>query len=243
MDVTDADQVREVFESVKKEIPADEGLWGLVNNAGKLSVGMIELQPLDSFKSIADVNLWGAIFVTQTFLPLVKKARGRIVNIGSILGRIVLPYLSAYTISKYGCSAFSDALRREMSPWGVHVSIIEAGAHKTKLVSGDILAEQWQSLWSGLSEEMKQEYGGNEGLQRGVESMKRFDIVTSPRMDRVVSSVLHALTSRDPQTHYVIGHDAKALAWLSMMPACITDFLFRLLSVIWPGPGPKQPRS
>jgi len=54
-----------------------------------------------------------------------------------------------------------------MSPWGVHVSIIEAGAHKTKLVSGDILAEQWQSLWSGLSEEMKQEYGGNEGLQRG----------------------------------------------------------------------------
>lgn len=75
--------------------------------------------------------------------------------------------MSAYTISKYGCSAFSDALRREMSPWGVHVSIIEAGAHKTKLVSGDILAEQWQSLWSGLSEEMKQEYGGNEGLQRG----------------------------------------------------------------------------
>ena len=54
-----------------------------------------------------------------------------------------------------------------MSPWGVHVSIIEAGAHKTKLVSGDILAEQWQSLWSGLSEEMKQEYGGKEGLQRG----------------------------------------------------------------------------
>ena len=54
-----------------------------------------------------------------------------------------------------------------MSPWGVNVSIIEAGAHKTKLLNGDILAEQWQSLWSGLSEEMKQEYGGKEGLQRG----------------------------------------------------------------------------
>lgn len=82
-------------------------------------------------------------------------------------GRIVLPYLSAYTISKYGVSAFSDALRREMFPWGVHVSIIEAGAHKTKLVSGDVLAEQWQSLWNGLSEEMKREYGGKEGLRRG----------------------------------------------------------------------------
>ena len=72
--------------------------------------------------------------------------------------------------------------------------------------------------------------------------MKRFDLVTSPRMDKVVSGVLHALTSRNPQTHYVIGHDAKVLAWLSMTPACITDFLFRLLSVIWPGPGPKQQR-
>ena len=73
--------------------------------------------------------------------------------------------------------------------------------------------------------------------------MKRFDLVTSPRTDRVVTGVLHALTSCDPQTHYVIGHDAKVLAWLSMMPACIIDFLFRLLSFIWPAPGPKQSRS
>lgn len=64
------------------------GLWGLVNNAGKLTVGMVEWQTLDSFKSIADVNLWGMIFVTQIFLPLVKKARGRVVNMGSILGEI-----------------------------------------------------------------------------------------------------------------------------------------------------------
>ena len=62
------------------------GLWGLVNNAGKLKVGIVEWQPLDSFKSIADVNLWGMILVTQTFLPLVKKARGRVINMGSILG-------------------------------------------------------------------------------------------------------------------------------------------------------------
>lgn len=65
------------------------GLWGLVNNAGKLTVGMIEWQPLDSFKRIADVNLWGMICVTQTFLPLVKKARGRVVNMGSILGEVI----------------------------------------------------------------------------------------------------------------------------------------------------------
>ena len=77
----------------------------------------------------------------------------------------------------------------------------------------------------------------------GVENMKRFDIVSSPHTEKVVSGVLHALLSRGPQTHYVIGQDAIALAWLSMMPACIIDFLFRILATIWPGPGPKQTRS
>ena len=68
------------------------GLWGLVNNAGKLKVGMIDWNSLDTFKSIADVNLWGMILVTQTFLPLVKKSRGRVVNMGSILGEAKLGF-------------------------------------------------------------------------------------------------------------------------------------------------------
>lgn len=70
--------------------------------------------------------------------------------------------------------------------------------------------------------------------------MKLFDAVTSSRTDKVVSSVVHALTSRNPRTHYVIGLDAKAMVLLAMMPACITDFLFRILAVIIPGPGPKR---
>lgn len=82
------------------------------------------------------------------------------------LGRIVLPYLSAYAVSKYGVAAFSDALRREMHPWGVRVSIIEPGAYKTKLVSGDLLAEQWQSVWDELGDQLKQECG-EEGLEKG----------------------------------------------------------------------------
>ena len=67
--------------------------------------------------------------------------------------------------------------------------------------------------------------------------MKLFDIVTSPHTNKVVNGVVHALTSHNPQTHYVIGLDAKGLALLSMMPACVTDFLFRIMRVM---PGPKQ---
>lgn len=138
--------------------------------------------------------------------------------------------MTAYAISKYGVEAFSDALRRETRPWGVNVSIIEAGAHKTKLVSGDVLINQWQSMWDGLSEEMKQEYG-QEGLQKGLVSLKLFDSVASPHIHKVVNSVVHALTSRNPQTRYVIGLDAKALVCLSMLPAGITDFLFSIMAL------------
>ena len=63
------------------------GLWGVVNNAGVASLGLIEWMPLDEFKQIADVNLWGLIEVTKTFLPLVKKAEGRVVNFSSMLGQ------------------------------------------------------------------------------------------------------------------------------------------------------------
>ncbi|KAK2572206.1 Short-chain dehydrogenase/reductase family 9C member 7 [Acropora cervicornis] len=187
-------------------------------------------------EGIADVNLWGTILVTQTFLPLVKKARGRVINMGSILGRIVMPYLPAYSISKYGVAAFSDALRREMFPWGVRVSIIEAGAHRTKLLSGDILAKQWESQWNQLSDELKQEYG-QEGLQKGLNSLKFLHGVSSPNTGNVVSSVIHALTSRDPQSHYLVGLDAKALAWLAIIPTRLTDFLMNITRFT---PGPRE---
>lgn len=64
------------------------GLWGLVNNAGIHIQSPIDWQPLDNFKRIADVNLWGMIDVTKTFLPLVKKARGRVVNFSSTAGKL-----------------------------------------------------------------------------------------------------------------------------------------------------------
>ena len=63
-------------------------MWGLVNNAGVMSVGPIEWTPLDKYKRTADVNLWGVIDVTKTFLPIIKRAKGRVVNISSFLGKV-----------------------------------------------------------------------------------------------------------------------------------------------------------
>ncbi|XP_020610849.1 retinol dehydrogenase 7-like isoform X2 [Orbicella faveolata] len=87
LDVTNSEQIKTLYELVKEQLPSDQGLWGLVNNAGITLIGPIEWIPLEKSKRIADVNLWGMIDVTKTFLPLVKKARGRVVNLSSMLGK------------------------------------------------------------------------------------------------------------------------------------------------------------
>ena len=90
----------------------EAGLWGLMNNAGAIaSVGLPEWLTLDDYRRQCDVNLFGTIDVTLTFLPLVRKSRGRVVNTSSVSGRLALPAFAAYSISKYGVEAFSDTLR------------------------------------------------------------------------------------------------------------------------------------
>lgn len=81
-------------------------------------------------------------------------------------GRVALPYMTSYTISKCGVDAFTDSLRREMLSWDIHVIGIEAGGHKTKLVDGNRLAQQWTSMWDELDDDVKQGYAlesGHEG--------------------------------------------------------------------------------
>jgi len=88
------------------------GLWGVVNNAGvMMSIGLPDWMTVDDYRRQCDVNLFGLIDVTTTFLPLVRKSRGRIVNTSSLTGRLALPTYAPYCVSKFGVEAFTDALR------------------------------------------------------------------------------------------------------------------------------------
>ena len=79
----------------------DRGIAGLVNNAGIVKPGPLEFQPMDDFRTQLEVNLFGHVAVTQAFLPLLRKGKGRLVNVGSIGGRLVLPLHGAYSASKF----------------------------------------------------------------------------------------------------------------------------------------------
>ena len=139
-------------------------LWGTVNNAGVWNLfSSIDIDNVESMKNLSDVNLWGVVAVTKTFLPLLKKSKGRIVNVSSSAGRSVMQSLMSYCISKYGVEAFSDSLRLEMKIWSVSVHIIEPGLFKTEKVlnisNRDYTANIAANVLKGLDQKTIDEYG------------------------------------------------------------------------------------
>ena len=117
LDVTDTCQIAAAAESVGQAVQ-EAGLAGLVNNAGIVVAGPLEILPLDQLRLQLEVNVVGQIAVTQAFLPLLRKARGRIVNISSVNGRIAPPYMAPYAASKHALEALNDALRVELRAGG-----------------------------------------------------------------------------------------------------------------------------
>jgi len=131
LDVTNSKQIRAALARITTAV-GDAGLWGLFNNAGIAVSGPLECLPIDDLRRQLEVNVISQVAVTQAFLPLLRTARGRILSTGSIAGFFAAPALGAYSISKHAMEAFSDALRRELRPWGIEVSLLEPGAIATE---------------------------------------------------------------------------------------------------------------
>jgi NAD(P)-dependent dehydrogenase (short-subunit alcohol dehydrogenase family) len=137
-DVTDEKAISKARDDVAKVL-AGEPLFGLVNNAGIAVHGPLELLSIAEFRKQLETNLVGPLLVTQAFLPFLGATKdfngvpGRIVNISSVAGRLSLPFLGPYAVSKHGMEAFSDALRRELMVWGIDVVVIAPGAVATPI--------------------------------------------------------------------------------------------------------------
>lgn len=132
LDVTDAASIARARDEVQAQL-GEEPLWGLVNNAGIVGAAPIEYADIAEMKRIFDVNVFGVVAVTQAFLPQLRRARGRIVNMSSLSALLAVPFLAPYNASKSAVEAISDSLRREVEPFGVEVVIIEPGVTRTPL--------------------------------------------------------------------------------------------------------------
>ena len=160
----------------------------------------------------------GLLAVTQAFLPTLRQSRGRIVNIGSALGRLAIPFMGVYSASKFALEGLTDAFRIEVRPWGIHVSLIEPGPVATPLWSQS-------HLLAGMNEERGVAAGklyATANAAAGAAFTKFGQSGISP--DRVAAKVFEALTATYPKPRYLVGRNAKALSWLAaLVPDRIRD--------------------
>ncbi|NXY10984.1 RDH16 dehydrogenase, partial [Pteruthius melanotis] len=225
LDVTSSKSIADVTTWVRERV-GDRGLWGLVNNAGiAIPTAPNEWLTKEDFVKVLDVNLVGLVEVTLSLLPLVRRARGRVVNVASVMGRVSF-FGGGYCISKYGVEAFSDSLRLEMRNFGVKVCVIEPGYFKTMITNVENLEKNFLSSWQKLPEEIKASYGESY-LRQFVAMLKLMQKGFNSDLSLVTNCMEHALTSLHPRTRYSAGWDAKLLYLpLSYLPSALSDALF-----------------
>ena len=218
LDVTDPAEIAAAVERVSRAVGA-QGLSGLVNNAGVAIGGPLEFVPAALLRRQLEVNVIGLHAVTVAFLPLIRQGRGRIVHIGSISGRIASPFIGPYTASKHAVEGLTDSLRLELAPEGIHVALIEPGQVRTPIWDKGVAA------FNAVSERFPPEALARYGLRLRV---FRWLLERAPRIavapELVADRVVHALTSSEPRTRYVVGNDARIRLWLTrLLPDRLMD--------------------
>ncbi len=220
LDVTDEAQIEGAAKTIEEEAG---GLNGLVNNAGIARGGPLEYLPLDEWREQFEVNVIGQIAVTKAMLPLLRKGGGRVVFIGSIGGRVATPLMGPYNASKFAIEAVGEALRHELRPWDLHVSVVEPGAIKTAI--WDKGRQTADRLDEELPEEARELYADHiQAIRDGIEMQDRQGI--GP--EAVAKAVDHALLSPRPKTRYTVGKDAKAQAvMVRILPDKLRETIIR----------------
>jgi len=209
IDITDQTSVDSAAGEVERAV-GERGLAGLVNNAGAVWPGPLEFQPLHEFRAQLEVNLVGHLRVIQAFLPLIRRGHGRIVNVGSIGGRLVLPIHGAYSASKFGMEALSDALRLELRQWHVHVSLVDPGATTTAIFGKTL--RHLDDVATSLAERGEHRYDGQiAALRRTVEKTA----ASGAPPEDLANVIGEAMTATKPKARYLAGACAREAIALS----------------------------
>ncbi|XP_067649596.1 retinol dehydrogenase 7-like [Haliotis asinina] len=234
LDVTKPDSIVKARATVEKQLPSNKGLWAIVNNAGiSGAVGQIEWLTRADYERCLSVNLYGVIDVTKTFLPLVRRCHGRVVNISSMMGRIAAAS-APYVVSKYGVEGFTDCLRREVLKQGVTAHLLEPGYFRTDIVEVNAITKSFQSCFNQADPEVQRYYGNEFVSKVKTIIIEMLEKVASPKTHLVVDAYTHAITARFPRTRYLVGNDCKYFFRpLWNLPEWISD---RVLTAKFPSP-------
>lgn len=215
LDVTDEASIAAAMSEISK---SGAPLFGLVNNAGISVTGPVEDAPLDEWRRQFETNVIGAVAMIQAVLPRMRSAgEGRIVNIGSIAGRIASPFMGAYAASKHALEGLTDSLRREVRPFGIKVSLIRPGFINTPF------GEQEQEGFARVAEG-KSPYAAMAAKFKAWHA-KGHPTGASP--NEVADAVHRALTASRPHSRYTApARYVGPLILRNTMPSFVTDRVF-----------------
>jgi NAD(P)-dependent dehydrogenase (short-subunit alcohol dehydrogenase family) len=233
LDVLDPEAIAAAAERVGAE---PGGLDGLVDNAGAAVAGPLEALPIEDFRRQVELNLTAQLAVTQAMLPAIRVARGRVVLISSVGGRVALPMTGAYHAAKFGLEGLGDSLRQELAPWGIKVVLVEPGSIDTPIwSSGEKDADR---IFEAAPPRMRELYGA------AVERYRQVIRDTAERgvpPEKVAGRIEHALETRRPRARYLVGLDAQVMARLK--PLLPTPMFDRLIARAMAFPKPPDADS
>jgi NAD(P)-dependent dehydrogenase (short-subunit alcohol dehydrogenase family) len=209
LDVTKPQHIEKAITQIT-DVVGEAGLQGLVNNAGVAVAGPFEFLEIAELRRQMEVNFIAQVAVTQAALPLLRRGPGRIANMSSVSGRIAAPMFGPYAASKFALEAFTDSLRRELLPWGIHVASIEPGAIKTPIwkKGGDYAEERVEALPPKAHTYYGELFGK---IVRYTQNRDRDGL--DPEV--VAEAVFHALSAQRPRTRYVVGRGT----WITVLAA------------------------
>lgn len=233
IDVTDEDSIGAAAAEVADQT-GESGLWALVNNAGICISAPLECVSSDQLRRQLETNVVGQLATTRAFLPLLRAARGRVVNVTSGLGIVAIPYLGAYSAAQFAKEAMSDALRRELRPLGVTVSVVRPGSIMTPIwakISRDGLA-----ILGSAPDHVAQLY--RKPFVAFLAANEHGARVSKTRPSDVARAVELAVTARKPKTRYRVGSDVVRGSLLArVLPDTVLDSMFSKIVATGPDPG------
>jgi NAD(P)-dependent dehydrogenase (short-subunit alcohol dehydrogenase family) len=208
LDVTDFEQIRKAAGRVSELGAGGEGSPGrldaLVNNAGIGYGGPLELLHPDDLRKQFEVNVLGQVAVTQALLPALRAARGRIVFMSSVGGRVAMAFTAPYAASKHAIEALGDALRVELASSNVQVALVEPGSVATPI--WDKARETGDQVV--VPPQLQKEYGKvPAAMDKALEDTAKRGVPA----EQVAQTIERALSARRMKSRYVVGRDARAM--------------------------------
>jgi NAD(P)-dependent dehydrogenase (short-subunit alcohol dehydrogenase family) len=224
IDVTDPSSVAAAAEQVGRQ-SGSAGLRALINNAGIIVQGPVELMPSAELERQFAVNTLGPAYAVQAFLPLLRAGGGRVINISAPTARVPMPYVAALSGSKAALAAMSDALRLELADWNIPVIVIEPGATDTRIFAKAEVAAK--ASLGAVDPDQVALYERQLAAVETATARQR----TAP-VDSAAAAIAAAVRAARPKRHYTVGTDARLAGLLAGLPSGVKERLVtRLLGL------------